>query len=399
MHLHLNPLGGLAGDMFCAALLDACPDLLSVVQEAVACLEMQRKVRIELLNTDGVLRGKQFSVAVKETAHHHHHTAFRDILRLLEHAPLRPGVHERSVRIFTLLAEAEGRVHGVAPEEVSFHEVGSWDSIADIVGAAVLLDALDVQSASCAPLPLGCGCITTAHGLLPVPAPATVLLLEGLSVYDDGIEGERVTPTGAAILKSLKPEPATSAGGILRTSGMGFGTRSLPGIPNCLQILCIEKTAAAFPAHWSSDRVAVMRFEVDDQTPEDFALAMDHIRETDGVLSVTSLQGIGKGGRPVMSVEILARPADLDGAAGACFRETTTIGLRWQEVTRYLLPRRQRVVQVEDRKVDVKAVDRPQGSTAKTEIRDVSGINSQAERARIRSLAEARTLAGDTDLD
>ena len=399
MHLHLNPLGGLAGDMFCAALLDARPDLLPLTREAVACLDMPRKVAIELQDTDGVLRGKHFSVTPQGSIHHHQHTAFRDILRLLENAPLQAGVRERAARIFTLLAEAEGRVHGVAPEEVSFHEVGSWDSIADIVSAAALLDALDVQSVSCAPLPLGRGRVRTAHGLLPVPAPATALLLEGLPVSDDGIEGERVTPTGAAIVKSLNPEPATPAGGALRASGMGFGTRSLPGIPNCLQILCIEKTPAAVRVPAQSDRVAVLRFEVDDQTPEDFALAMDHIRETEGVLSVTSLQGIGKGGRPTMSVEVLARPADLNGAADACFRETTTIGLRWHETARYLLPRRQHVVQVEDRQVGVKAVDRPQGSTAKTEVRDVGGISGQAERARIRRLAEARTLAGETDVD
>jgi uncharacterized protein (TIGR00299 family) protein len=397
MHLHLNPLGGLAGDMFCAALLDARPDLLARVRETVACLGMPREVHIELRDAGGVIKGKRFELTPARQAHHQPHMAFRDILKLLESAQLTPEVHQRSVHIFTLLAEAEGRVHGIAPKEVSFHEVGNWDSIADIVSAAALLDALDVRSASCAPLPLGGGRIKTAHDILPVPAPATVLLLEDLPVIDDGISGERVTPTGAAIVKSMQPTPAMRDGGMLHTSGMGFGTRALPGIPNCLQVLCIETSTT--PTHPETDRVAILGFEVDDQSPEDFALAMDHLRATEGVLSVTSFQGIGKGGRPTMSVEILARPTELTRVADACFRETTTIGLRWGESFRYILPRRLDEVQIGRDKLRVKVVDRPQGSTAKIEAGDVGATPSHAERERLRRLGAALALAQESDLD
>lgn len=404
MHLHLNPIGGLAGDMFCAALLHARPDLLASARNAVACLSMPVPVRLELPDTDGLLQGKHFKVSlekVDQAHHHHHHTAFRDIRRMLSEAPLSPDIRERAIHIFTLLAEAEGKVHGCDPESVSFHEVGAWDSIADIVSAAALLDALQVQSCSCGPLPLGGGRVKTAHGLLPVPVPATSLLMEGLPVIDDGIAGERVTPTGAAILRSLEPGQGRPANGILRGSGMGFGTRQLDGIANCLQVLCIQAVAAARPDspdfRPDTDRVISLRFEVDDQTPEDFALAMDHLRSTDGVLSAISLQAIGKQGRPTMSVEILARPESLQQVSEACFRETSTIGLRWRETGRLILPRRQQQVVKDAGELEVKIVQRPQGLSAKVESREVAALDSHSKRQRLRE--QGATLATGKEIN
>ncbi|MEA3278304.1 MAG: LarC family nickel insertion protein [Pseudomonadota bacterium] len=402
MHLHLNPLGGLAGDMFCAALLDAFPELLPKVRETVASLAMSQPVRLELKDAGGSIGGKRFCVLPQGSGRGaHHHTGFGDIRGLLQEALLEPGVHRRALSIFTLLAEAEGRVHGIAPDQVEFHEVGSWDSIADILSAAALLEALAVRSASCAALPLGGGQVRTAHGALPVPSPATALLMEGLPVRDDGIEGERVTPTGAAILKSLDPVPVRPGEGVLRSSGMGFGTRKLPGIPNCVQILAIQDSpvgvADAASLKAEQDQVATLRFEVDDQTPEDFGLGLDHLRATEGVLSVTSFQGIGKGGRPTMSVEVLARPEYLSQARDACFRETTTIGLRWQQTARFILSRRERSLDVEGRTLGVKVVERPDGSTAKAESRDVASETGHRARERLRRIAEARTLEADDD--
>jgi hypothetical protein len=291
------------------------------------------------------------------------------------------------LHIFSLLAQAESQVHGVAVEDVSFHEVGNWDSIADIVCASVLLEALDIRSASCAPLPLGSGRVQTAHGLLPVPAPATAILLQGLPVSYDGIPGERVTPTGAAIIGSLNPLPSQPADGILRHTGMGFGSRKLEGLPNCLQLLCID-TAKQPGFQADTDRIATLRFDIDDQNPEDFALAMDHLRAETGVLSVTSTQAIGKQGRPTLLVEILAHREDLGTVAEACFRETTTIGLRWGETQRYLLPRRQHQVQLDDKTVEAKQVQRPDGPTAKVESRDLRDAGGQREREQLRQSAE-----------
>lgn len=390
MHLHLNPLGGLAGDMFCAALLDAHPELLTRVREAVAAIDMPRPVRIELEPAEDPLGGQRFRVRpLGDAPSNRHHTPYREIRALLEDAALESGTRDRALAIFALLARAEAQVHGTTPDEVAFHEVGSWDSIADIA-AATLLDALHVTGASCAPLPIGGGRAHSAHGVLPVPAPATLLLLEGLAVRDDGIEGERVTPTGAAILRSLEPLPVAPAGVRLRDSGRGFGTRRLPDIPNCLQILCLEPTEAQ--GGLTRDRVAELRFEVDDQTPEDLALGLDRLREIRGVLSVTTRQAIGKKGRPTMAIEVLAVPDRLQAVAEACFQETATIGLRHQEIDRLILVRDQRVVEAAGRRVGVKVVRRPGGATAKVESDDLSEMAGYRQRERLRRDAGREAL-------
>ena len=401
MHLHFNPLGGLAGDMFCAALLDAYPALLPQVLAAVDSLEMPVPVRIEVRQQPGILNGKRFQVSPQTppAEHSHAHTPFRDIRQLLESAPLDDGVRQRALAIFTLLAQAEGQVHGVPPDQVSFHEVGSWDSIADIVSAAALLDALGVDSSSTGPLPTGSGRIKTAHGLLPVPAPATAHLLEGLPLMDDGIPGERVTPTGAAILRSLHPEPRGQAQGILRASGMGFGSRTLEGgVPNCLQVLCIETERPqpeGFPTEF--DQVMALRFEIDDQTGEDLALGLDRLRSHPGVLSVTTLQGLGKLGRPTMSIEVLARPDAFGAVTEACFHETTTIGLRWQPVQRTMLVRGQQRIEVDGQPLEVKRVQRPDGPDAKVESRDLAGIEGSAQRRQLAADGVAKTLGDRHD--
>ncbi len=387
MHLHLNPLGGLAGDMFCAALLDAEPGLLEETQATVAGLGMSVPVRIELQAAAGTLSGRRFRVQPLSGQHHGpHHSHYRDIVSLLELAPLTPPVRARALNIFEILARAEARVHGIEPDAVHFHEVGNWDAIADIVSAAFLLDALEVHSASTDPLPLGGGRVHTAHGILPVPAPATRLLLQGLPVNDDGVPGERVTPTGAAILQSLSPSPRPLAG-TLSGSGMGFGTRDLDGIPNCLQVLCIDTVTQHEEFRPAHDQVAILRFEVDDQNPEDFAQAMDHLRATPGVLSVICLQGIGKQGRPTMSVELLARPEAMQDAIVACFQETTTIGLRRQYVDRCVLNREQHQIEIQERVLEIKQVQRPTGRSTKLESRDLRHVSGHAERERLRSLA------------
>ena len=389
MHLHLNPLGGLSGDMFCAALLDAFPDRLAVAERALAAVPMPRNVRVGLTPAAGPLSGKRFRV-VPVSAEPERHTPYREIRTLLQGSGLEAGVRDRALAIFRLLAEAEARIHGKDPDEVELHEVGAWDSIADILSAAALLDALGVTGASSSPLPLGAGQVPCAHGPLPVPAPATALLLEGLAVSYDGIEGERVTPTGAAILRSLGPRPTVPAGARLQASGRGFGARRLAGVPNCLQVLCLEVAEGA--AAFATDRVELLRFEVDDQTPEDLAIGLDRLRAAEGVLSVTTFPGTGKKGRPTMAVEVISRPERLGGVADACFRETTTIGLRRQSIDRMVLARDQREVRVSGGAIGVKLSNRPQGPTAKAESTDLAEVASHQARERLRREAEAAAL-------
>src|SRR5262249_10593072 len=180
---------------------------------------------------------------------------FRDIRTRLERSTLKPGVKRRAIHIFTLLAEVEGKVHGMPAEAVSFHELGGWDSIADMVGAAFLIEALDPSTWSVSALPQGSGRVKTDHGWLPVPTPATALLLQGFELFDDGLPGERVTPTGAAILKHLNTAPGDAPHRhrprrLLRI-GTGFGTRTFPGLSNVLRVLVSEPAAE----NASSDQV------------------------------------------------------------------------------------------------------------------------------------------------
>ena len=395
-HVHLDPVGGVAGDMFAAALLDACPE-----HEAgtVAAAARVSGVHCRVLrHGDGVLTGVRFSVdAAQPHGHeHHHHTAWRDIRPRIEAAGLPTAVERHTVGIFRLLADAEARVHGIEPEAVTFHEVGAADSIADIVAAAWLIAAMGEVSWSCGPLPLGSGRVRTAHGTMPVPAPATAILLQGFETLDDGVPGERVTPTGAAILRHLGCAAGTGrTPRRLARTGLGFGTRSLPGLSNCLRVLVFEEQPAATPA--GHRELGVIAFEVDDQSAEDLAAGLDRLRGVEGVHDVLQMPAFGKKGRMATHVQVLARPAALDVVVEACFRETTTIGLRTQIVQGVALPRRFAEVGVDGRRLTVKLVERPGGWTGKAEADDALAVPGHAARARLRRRAEEKAEAPDAD--
>jgi len=224
-HVHLDPLGGLAGDMFVAAMLDAWPDLTEGAVDAVRAAGLPQSVAVEAVPFgDGVLTGTRFNVWVpdeNESDTHHEHTRFAALKSQLEASDLSGGTLHRTLDIFTHLAHAESTVHGIPVSDVTFHEVGAWDSIADIVAAAHVIESVGAASWSTNPLPLGAGRVNTAHGQLPVPVPAVVELLKGFAFHDDGLPGERVTPTGAAILRHLEPG-SSPPNGTLGRSGTGF---------------------------------------------------------------------------------------------------------------------------------------------------------------------------------
>ena len=427
MHIQLDAIGGVAGDMFAAALLDAFPDLEAGVRVAVTALA---PVRCELVaHNDGVLLGRRFQVALDgepaATVHHRHdhghhghdhhdhdhhdhahagghgHRPWADIRNDLAAAELEPIVRDAAIAIFEGLAAAEAQVHGIGVETVAFHEVGAWDSIADVVAAAHLIVHCGATSWSVGPLPLGSGRVKTAHGPLPVPAPAAALLLRGFATIDDGVYGERVTPTGAAILRHLVgngPVEQPRQPRILGRSGIGFGTRTLPGLSNCLRALVFDEAVAepaGKPTATSTHRdLAVIEFEVDDQSAEDLAMGLDRLREHDDVFDVVQMPVFGKKGRMMTHVRALTR-AGSDEAIAACFRETTTIGLRHHLVGGSALPRAVRTVEVEGRPMRVKMVERPGERTAKAEADDALGRETHAGRARLRREAERLALLHD----
>ncbi|MEM8948647.1 MAG: LarC family nickel insertion protein [Pseudomonadota bacterium] len=397
LHLHLDPLGGIAGDMFVAALLDAWPELAEGAIAAVRASGLGDDIQIKHQpHRDDVLTGSRFDVSrtgAADDSDDHEHVHWRDLRLQLSRAPLDPPVRERAIAIFALLAEAEAGVHGVDIEKATFHEVGAWDSIADIVAAAFLIEALGPAEWSLSLLPLGGGRVRSAHGELPVPAPATVRLLQGFDFHDDGRSGERVTPTGAAILKQLAPARGLEPGRSKRLlkSGQGFGLRKLDGMSNILRVTAFAPGPDPVePAVAGSDSVAVLSFDLDDQTPEDLAIGLDRLRVLEGVLDLVQMPVFGKKGRMATSLRLLVQPAMIDCVIAACFAETTTLGIRWHVEQRVTLARH---MSSADDGVAVKLAERPGGRiTAKAESDGLRDVGDHADREQARRSAEKGAL-------
>ena len=376
LHTHLDLVGGIAGDMFLSAITDAHPELSEGLLGMFQDLDIPEGVTYSFQErNDGVFRGRGF--VTNEPRNPGEHTHFPQLCNRLRNCRITDAVASRAITIFTLLAEAESRVHGVPLDKVNFHEVGAWDSLIDIVGAAYLIDLLD-SSWSCGVVPLGGGYVRTAHGSLPIPAPATAILLEGFECLDDGLSGERVTPTGAAILRHLRDyEPSTPVRGKLLFSGIGFGTSKLAGKSNILRALVFD----AGQGQTQADTVGIVEFEVDDQPPEELAYALDLVREKPGVLDVVQWPFFGKKNRIGIHVQILCVPECLNDVQNACLLETCTIGLRWRTEERRVLPRRTVTVNEGDKDIRVKVVDLPDGGVSvKAEHEDVKLITGGKER-------------------
>lgn len=397
MHLHLDAIGGVAGDMFAAALTDAFPGLRAGLLETLRQVGLPAEIACGFeAHNDGVLSGSRFTVAIPKRLigeSSQAHTPFADIKSRINASSIDAQVKERAIDIFQRLAEVEAKIHGTTIDEVGFHELGGWDSVADMVGAAYLIDALKVKSCTVSKLPLGSGRVKTSHGPLPVPVPAVARLLEGFDFIDDAIPGERITPTGAAILRHLGAHQGTRKGGHLSHTGYGFGTKRFAGISNVLRVLVLEETSSAPSKH-----IGRITFEVDDQTPEDLAIGLDRIREMAGVVDVIQLAAFGKKGRMSVQVQVLAQPSCVDAVCEACLKETTTLGVRHEILQRVTLARIQTSVQAGGNSVRVKLAERPQGTTVKTESDDVRKVaGNRAERDSIRKVASLRALNGGSE--
>jgi pyridinium-3,5-bisthiocarboxylic acid mononucleotide nickel chelatase len=329
--LYLDIAAGISGDMFVASLLDLGADERGI-RETISGLGFGPidfhcdKVR------RGPLAALRFSVSAAEE---HHHRSWREIETRLLSAPLGVRVRERSLAVFAALARAEGRVHGLLPEEVTFHEVGAIDSIADVVGAAVALEALDVDRIVAGSVPLGTGTVTTRHGLLPLPAPATLVLLEGWPVHAAVGPGEWVTPTGAALLAALAG-PGALPPMTLSAVGHGAGSREEGPLPNVLRALLGDDPDPG--AGLSSDEVEVVEAEVDDMPGEWVPPLFDALFEA-GALDVFATSVTMKKGRPGLLFTVLAPPGRALEVGRTLLVHATTNGLRHHRAPRWILPR------------------------------------------------------------
>jgi pyridinium-3,5-bisthiocarboxylic acid mononucleotide nickel chelatase len=384
--LILDPVGGVSGDMFIAAMLDAWPFLAEPVFDAVRHGGLPATARVALIERhSGGLAGRGFVFEGHRSAPT---GAYSDVRHRLTEAELSASIRAHALAILRLLAEAEATVHRVAIDDVHFHELADWDTQADIVAAAAIIDRLEGARWHCRPLPLGTGTVRTAHGLLPIPAPATAELLAGFTFRaDDGAPGERVTPTGAAILRHLAPRfDGGEPRGRLIATGVGAGSQPLPGIPNVLRVL-------GFAGEPSADDVLVIEFDIDDQSPEELATGLERLRSVPGVRDVATFHGIGKKARWLQAVRVMADPACRDAVVAAVFDETSTLGVRLRREERAVLARRTVVVDDEGAPVRVKVAERPGRRTAKPEADDIAARAEGAEgRARLRRVAIDRAL-------
>jgi pyridinium-3,5-bisthiocarboxylic acid mononucleotide nickel chelatase len=346
LHLHFDPCSGVAGDMTVAALVDAGVPA-RVVAGAVAGMGLKAlKVGFERRKR-GAFVGLGFKVdwVGKEHdhghdhehghGHGHEHRDYAEIRRLLRRSSLAAGAKELAERIFARIARAEAALHGVAVDKVAFHEVGAWDSIADIVGAAAALAWLAPSAVTSTPPVLGSGVIHTAHGLMPVPAPATAALLRGLPVMAEG-KGELTTPTGAAILAEVVGEFGGPPPMRLVAQGFGAGTREHAERANVLRVLLGHAVGQSLPA--AAGEVVLVAANIDDMNPQLAEPLMAELFAA-GALDVWFSAITMKKSRPATEVSALCPPQALAGVERAFFANSSTIGVRRQVMQRTVLER------------------------------------------------------------
>lgn len=391
---YLDAFSGISGDMTIGAFLDlgmplhALEGALAPLGLGGYRLEVSRRVRsgIEATKFDvhldaagGATEHDHPAAGMLPSHHHHHddgtrdddghdhdhpadHRHYREIRALLGEAPLAPGVRSRAQRVFQALAEAEGRIHGVPPDDVAFHEVGAVDAIVDVVGAAACLDHFAVAEVLVSPLPLGSGLTRSRHGTIPVPAPATLELLRGFPVRPEDGDRELVTPTGAAIVAALA-RPGAPGEIVPEAIGYGAGTRELADRPNLLRVVLGERAAAdgtsAVP-HPTRERMVVLEANIDDMNPEFFDAAVEGLFAA-GARDVTLAPITMKKGRPATLLQVIVEPARRDRIAEVMLRETSTIGVRSHDIERLVLPREERSVLTRYGAVRVKVVTLPDG--------------------------------------
>jgi uncharacterized protein (TIGR00299 family) protein len=391
----LDPAAGISGDMLLGALVDAGAPVSWLEALPARLGAAGVTVRVESVDRCGIRATKVHVVlpdgseelpAPDHSPHHHHgdhphshphdgaHRHIGDLIAAVEHAPLSPWVRERAVRAFRLLGEAEGRVHGVPADEVALHEVGALDALVDVVGAIEGFERLGITRIFNRPLAVGNGWVHAAHGVMPVPAPATALLLEGLEIAPNGpVSGEAVTPTGAALLRVLSEGPPPPRWRATMGGAWGAGGRNPGSYPNALRLIIAEPVAEA-------GEVVVLSTDLDDLSPE----YLDPLREAlvdAGAVDVQVWATQMKKGRTGFRVEAVVAAAGADRVADAFFRHSTTAGVRRQPAERLTLARREVQVEASDgTRVRVKVLEAPDGLRVKPEYDDVAALAKRTGR-------------------
>ena len=331
---YFDAFAGISGDMTVGALLDAGADAAALIA-ALDSLATGAQFTVEKTKRRGIAASK-FHVNGTDSKKHRH---LPHIVQMIDGAALSERARANAKLVFQKLGESESSVHGTPIEKVHFHEVGAVDSIADIVGACVALDLLGVEAIVCSPVNVGSGTVNTEHGIMPVPAPATALLLKGKPIYSRGPASELATPTGAAIVTALAGDFGAMPSLRIESIGYGAGDKDFPEHANVLRAMIGESSGAR-----ESTMVEVIEANIDDSTPEVLGWAMEKLLDA-GALDVTMQALLMKKSRPGTLLRVLARPEDREKLAGLMMTETSSLGVRFYSAERRVQARR--IVEVE----------------------------------------------------
>ncbi len=342
--------------MFVAALLDLGLSLNKLKTELgkIPTLKFELKASKTTVHS---LRASQFQVIC---AGNELPRSWKQIRDLLKRSKLEPEIKKIGIDIFARLAEAEAKIHGVAVDKVHFHEIGATDSIVDIMAAAIGVRELEIDSLYFSPIPLGHGVTRSMHGALPVPGPATLELIKGLPVFGVDLDGENITPTGAAIVRTLGKDFGPQPNMIIERIGYGTGQKEFANRPNLFRLILGADNAA-----WQQEEMQVIETNIDDMNPQLYDHVMDRLFEA-GARDVFLSSIQMKKNRPATLLTVICAPSSRDSLAKIIFEETSTIGIRSYPVSRMILKRETKRVKTRFGEVMVKIVEQPDGSTRAT---------------------------------
>jgi pyridinium-3,5-bisthiocarboxylic acid mononucleotide nickel chelatase len=365
--LRFEPNSGIAGDMAVGALLDLGAEFDFIKSQVAAVVGDEVELSASMAMCQAISATDLVVSRSPNSSPPRRH--WKEIRKLIQEAGLVAEVRDLTLRIFTALAEAEARVHGVAVDSVHFHEVGAWDSIADIVGVAAGLVDLGIERVETTPVAVGSGYVETDHGRLPLPAPATAALLEGFSIVTSGLSTELTTPTGAALLKALAVPVEKDAHLHVLMTGWGAGKKQLADRPNALRVWLGTDEGNVADSLW------LLETNLDDANPEWIGHAFDMVLEACALdVWLTPIQM--KKNRPGTKVSILCRPEQRAALRKLLFTETSSIGIREQQILRTALDREVVQVEVQGQPVSVK-IARYQGKVVNVapEFEDLKSVS------------------------
>lgn len=396
--LYLDLGMGAAGDMLTAALLELCPHKDGIIKKLNSLnipgvhyeREIMKKSAICGTHMHVIVNGSEEECGHEhEEGHHehshHHHISMSDIGEIVSKLNTSEKIKKQILDVYNIIADAESRVHGEPVSQIHFHEFGNMDAIADVAAVCILINELNIGKIVVSPVHTGSGFVMCAHGKLPVPAPATALILEGVPYYSDGLKGELCTPTGAALIKYFADDFSDMPAMVVEKTGYGFGKKEFERL-NCVRALlgtafqCSEVTSECDNSCEKTDKVVELACNIDDMTAEEIGFATEKILEA-GALDVYTISAYMKKNRPGTVICCLCHEDEREKFAKIMFKYTTTIGVRQYNCDRYILSRKTENIETDYGNVRVKKTSGYGVEREKMEYDDLSNIANKRQKS------------------